>query len=245
MKKSVLTAVAVLSIGFTAFSQGGSSTNQFFIPALPPELRYEVRPAYTRPVTKEQLNEARFIRDVVSGYPENWINNHVSVEISATCGGKAVKARSPNEVLSPEQKKILNTADLATDIIVDVKYTYNESLTHTVENGAMHVLMTVVPETEAEYVGGYKQMYDYLKENGINKISVTTPKRFQKGRVRFNINEKGEVVHVRIADTSGDLKTDKLLLETILSMPKWKPAETSKGVKVMQEFEFSVGNGGC
>jgi len=29
-------------------------------------------------------------------------------------------------------------------------------------------------------------------------------------------------------------------------MPRWKPAENSKGIKVKQEFEFIVGNGdGC
>ena len=36
-------------------------------------------------------------------------------------------------------------------------------------------------------------------------------------------------------------KTDKLLLEVINGMPKWKPAENAKGVKVKQDFEFIGG----
>jgi len=50
----------------------------------------------------------------------------------------------------------------------------------------------------------------------------------------------------QLSKTSGDQKTDKLLLKAINKMPKWKPAENSDGIKVKQEFEFSVGNcGGC
>ena len=88
-------------------------------------------------------------------------------------------------------------------------------------------------------------MYDYIRQNGIDKISVSSPKMFRKGKVRFAVSEQGEVIRVRVTESSGDPKTDKILLETIQGMPKWKPAENSKGVKLMQEFVFSVGSDGC
>ena len=68
---------------------------------------------------------------------------------------------------------------------------------------------------------------------------------FQQCVVIFAINEAGEIVNAKISRSSGDSKTDKLLLETIYKMPKWKPAKNSKGIKVKQIFEFSVGNRGC
>src|SRR6218665_117244 len=118
MKKIIFTPVLLLCSGLAAFSQGGSSAHQYFVPDLSPQLRYEVRPAYTRPVKKETLSKARLISDVVAGYPENWISSYVLTEISATCHGKLMKATASSEVLSAEQKKILDMADLATDVIV-------------------------------------------------------------------------------------------------------------------------------
>jgi TonB family protein len=112
------------------------------------------------------------------------------------------------------------------------------------EDRSLNVLMTVVPESNAEYIGGYRQMYEYIRKNGIDRISVSSPKKFQKGKVRFAVGEQGQVMNARLTESSGDPKTDKLLLETIQGMPDWKPAESS-GVNVMQEFVFSVGTGGC
>lgn len=88
-------------------------------------------------------------------------------------------------------------------------------------------------------------MTQYLRENAINKIPETTSKQLQQALVGFTVNEKGAIANVQISKTSGDPNTDKLLLEAINKMPKWRPAEDSKGVKVKQEFEFSVGNVGC
>ena len=61
----------------------------------------------------------------------------------------------------------------------------------------------------------------------------------------FTVNEEGDVVDAKISKTSGDLLTDKLIVEGISKMPKWKPAKNSKGEKVKQDFIFNVGNGGC
>jgi TonB family protein len=107
----------------------------------------------------------------------------------------------------------------------------------------MHVLMTVVPEIEAEFFGGSLEMTKYLKENIIYKIPETVPKQFN-GIAVFTVNENGEISNAKISNTSGDSKIDELLLEAAYKMPKWKPAENSKGIKVKQEFEIIIGKGG-
>jgi TonB family protein len=238
-KKLILTLVTILFIGLTAFAQTSFPNDRSR------DLDYIVHGTYSRPIKKEKLMEAKSLSDIIDDYPKKWITSYTSVEISATCQGKAMKAMSPNENLSPEQKNILNTIDLASDIVINVKYNYKYPLTNTIENNTMHVVMTVVPETEAEYVGGYQQMITYLKEKCSTIIPKKTPNKIHLA-IRFTINEGGEITNAKITDTSGDAKTDKLLLEVISNMPKWRPAENIKGIKVKQEFKFSVGNeGGC
>lgn len=244
-KKIILTSATVLFLGFAGFAQGGRSAHPQFGPANYNDLGFEVRGRYDRQVKKEDLSNARFVSDVIAGYPEKWITSYVSVEIMATCNGRPVKAVSPDGALSAGQKEILNRVDLATDIDIHVRYIYKDPVTHDVENNEIHVSMTVIPYTEAEYAGGEAQMKKYLKENAIDKISAATPKRFRKGIVRFTVNEQGEVSHAQIFSTSGDPKTDQVLLNVIRHMPTWRPARNARGIPVKQDFEFSVGNVGC
>ena len=136
---------------------------------------------------------------------------------------------------------------MGSNIIVDVNYKYKNPVTNEINIHTMHAAVTLVPEIEAEYIGGYEQLRKYLKEKCIKKISELIPKQFQQGSVRFTVNEKGEIVNAEISMSSGDKAADKLLLDAINKMPKWKPAENSKGIKVKQQFQFSMGNGndGC
>ena len=60
--------------------------------------------------------------------------------------------------------------------------------------------------------------------------------------VKFTINEKGEIVNPHIFESTKNEKVDKILLETIKKMPKWKPAKHANGLKTKQDFMFTVGN---
>ncbi|MES2679581.1 MAG: energy transducer TonB [Bacteroidota bacterium] len=226
------------------FGQGGSTFQPSFLPG-PQDLAFDLYPKYRRPLKKENLHDARLIRDVIPGYPVNWISSYVSVEIQATCEGKAMKAITPHEELSTEQKNILNNPDLSGDLVINVRYTYQDPVTKEVENNRMHVVMSIMPETEAQYATGREDMKKYLKENGINKISESTPKLFQKGLLRFTIDEQGEITNTKILTSSGDAKTDQVLLDLINKMPKWIPAKNAKGAGIQQDFEFSLGSLGC
>ena len=228
----------------------------FFLSGFCQFMSYEVRGRYQRPVKKEKLNEARFISDFLPGYPTKWITEYISVEILATSNGNTTKAVSANNILSTAQKNILKTAELASDIIIKVHYKNKNAVTSKIESNRMNIKVTVVPEIEAEYIGGYQELKKYLKVNAIDKISepsmfvrVATAIRYQppfkSAKVIFTVNEEGKIVNAIISNTSGDAKTDKILTDAINKMPKWKPAENEKGIKVKQEFEFSVGKDGC
>ncbi len=267
MKKLILTIVTMMFIGLLAFAYGSGKWTKENIneneiksgkatrlnwPAnlslqkadLPPELKYDIRERSSRHINKEQLTGAKLISDIISDYPVNWITTYVSVEISATCGGKVLKAVSSNEMLSAEQKDIMNTSDMGTDVVIDVNYTYKVPVTNAIEKNKMHVAMTLVPEVEAEYVGGNEHMINYLKKN-IVEFSKTTPEQSKQITIRFTVNEEGKVINANVSNASGYNEIHILLLDAIYQMPKWKPAENSKGVKVKQDFEFKVGQVGC
>ncbi len=216
-----------------------------FINGFSQDLNYEVHGKYIHPVKQEILNKAEIMGDIIPYYPAQWIMGYVSVDITAISDGKEMMASGTSDTLSKEQKNILDTVDLGSEILINIRYRYKNSVTGNIDIGRSNYSATLIPETEAEYPGGNATMTQYLKENAINKIPEASVKEFQPASVRFTVNEEGEIAKAQIFKTSGDPKIDKLLLKAINKMPRWKPAEDSKGMKVKQEFEFSVGNVGC
>ena len=98
-----------------------------------------------------------------------------------------------------------------------------------------------VPEVNAEYPGGLKQMTKYLKENVTDKIiGTTTEEHLGKTIAKFIIDENGKVTNAAILKSSTDAKIDKLFLDAIKNMPTWKPAENPKGEKTKQEFHIPL-----
>lgn len=139
----------------------------------------------------------------------------------------------------------MSKLDLGSEIEVKVKYNSSNSVTEQMEQRKIKVLMTVVPETEAEYIGGYLNLKKYLKISLIDKVVVHTPVENQKGKVSFIVNESGDIIDSEISHSSGNEDTDRLLLEIIDNIPKWNPAKNGFGMPVKQKFEFSMGVGGC
>lgn len=203
-------------------------------------LGYEIAGAYNRPITKEKLSKVQVITDINERYPTSWIKEYVSVEISATNNGKAVKIASKDDQLSDEQLSILKLADIGTNVTVDINYFPDNTLS---ENPARNInfSVTVIPAVEAEYPDGYKALKQYLKANAIDKVYKKMVDDFRLVKIKFTVNEEGGIINTQITKPSGDQEIDILLIQTINNMKKWKPAENAKGENIQQEFEFSVG----
>jgi hypothetical protein len=231
MKKLILASLLLLFVG-TTFSQKPEHT-----------LHGKNRPS----IKKDKLAAAKLTSDIIPGYPASWIAGYVSVKIGATCNGKHMEATGANETLSAEQKNILANADPGTDVAITIKYTSKNSVTDRLETSTMYYHTSAVPETEAQYPGGAEQMTQYLQETIINRLPELDPQgKIPLLRVVFTINEAGEISQAKVSNKLVDPKVEQLLLNAVLNMPKWKPAETAAGIKVQQEMEFSVGSkGGC
>lgn len=208
-------------------------------------LMYGISGAYKHPVKKEKLIKAKYLNDISQGYPANWIKEYVSAEIKSTCGGRSMKAVSLNNTLTKDQINILKTVDMGADIDIVINYKSVNSANGSVDIRTVNYSVTVVPETEAEYPGGYQQLVKYLKANAISKIYELNPENLGDGVVRFTVSERGAIINSHIVKSCGDQNIDNLLLDVIDKMPLWIPAEDLNGLMVKQDFQFTLGVGGC
>lgn len=209
------------------------------------DLFYAVGGVYSRSVTKSKLQKLMMLSDFIDGYPVNWISAYTSVEISSDYNGDKVSLMSKNDVLSDEQKKMLSELNIDAGIVVNVKYNTKNVITDALEKSEMNVSLTVIPEVEAEYVGGYKKMIAYLKDNSSDKIAVISDKVVQPSSLRFLIDKTGRAKNVRIIKKSGITEIDNLLIKLIENMPKWNAAKNLKGENISQQFDFRIGADGC
>jgi len=76
----------------------------------------------------------------------------------------------------------------------------------------------------------------------MDKISASVFRKYNLAAVKFTVNEEGQIIDTHVSWPSNDEKTNELLLAGISNMPRWNPAEYANGVKVKQEFAFTVGD---
>lgn len=178
------------------------------------------------------------------------IIDYVLIDIMTICNGKLISTKSKSNIITAEQKNSLYMADLGTDISIKIKFKYKYP-TNKFPNNDLKIqegkyVVTVIPSTEAEYPGGFKQITNYVTQTIINKIPKTlSSEKIRQAIVKFTINEEGNVVDTKIAKTCTDLKIDQLLIDAISKMPKWKPAKNAKGIKVKQEYCIPLDGNGC
>ncbi|MFZ4544763.1 MAG: energy transducer TonB family protein [Saprospiraceae bacterium] len=252
MKRLIVVCFASLAISFSADAQDNDfSTFGLDVLRNPRNLSVSVHGKYNRSVYKEKLAKAKKLSDFVDGYPSNWIDEYVSVEIQTNSKGQEFKSVGKNENLNEAQKNILQSAELFADIAMVVKY-YSYPSTNGVmkkdKNAKVQTLnlkLTLIPEVEAEIAGGEKALTSYMQEKLIVKIPGNVLNQNEQARASFIVNESGSIENIKISKTTGDQKTDDLIIEAIQNMPKWKPAKDAKGRKIKQEFRFRVGTDGC
>jgi hypothetical protein len=205
-------------------------------------LKYEVNRVYAPlSISRERLNKANTLIDINRYYKASWVKEYISVEILATHKGQVKKVISKNNILSKEQKSIMQKADVGTAMEVRVLYFPENNLKHN-EAKENNFSFIVNPENKAKYAGGDQKLNEYLDKNAIGKIPNDLFKGYDLAAVKFTINEKGQIINQHVFESSKDEKIDQLLLKVISDMPNWKPAEYANGTKVSQEFVLTIGN---
>ncbi len=238
----VLLALFVSGYSFITFSKSDYSSEHNYT-----DLDDEIESRIIKLVTKEKIGEAKYISDIIPNHPMQWneIINYVSIELLAINNGKTISSSGTSYSLNAEQKTILNSVDFGSDIEIKIKFMYKDSSNDNVGSNRkikeMDFVVKAVPHKEAEYPGGNKKITNYFTENVINKISeynsndASTP-----AIVVYTVNEEGQVVDAKLSKISSNTLINKLLLDAVNNMPKWKPAKNAKGANVKEEFKISI-----
>src|ERR1035437_1050509 len=134
------------------------------------------------------------------------IMEFVSVKISATCHGVLLTSESTSDRLTMEQKNILNSTDLGSNINIIITFKYKNQAKANLHSGDKSLdgeyTITAIPETEAEYPGGFKKISEYINDNVFSKVSKeSVTKNLQWAIVNFAVNEEGQVVDIKISRT--------------------------------------------
>lgn len=183
------------------------------------------------------------------GYNYNRLIEYVAVEIAVKSNDKVVTSQSTSDKLTIEQKAILSTADSDSDIRIKIKFRYKNGIAGNKPDDkvlAGGLIVTVVPATEAEYPGGFKQLTAYLTENIISAIKdKSASDKLQQATVKFTVNEQGRAENIKVMRVAADPETDKLVLDAIKKMPSWKPAKDANGNAIEQKISIPFGADGC
>jgi len=192
-------------------------------------------------ISKATVESAKTLFDLNKYYKPDWVKRYESVEITTTQQGKTTKVTSINDELTEEQKTLLNSADEDTDITIEIVYLPENNLKYN-DLKEHNFSFKVIPEKEAAFVGSDQQLKQYLKENTIDKIPYGTLKEYALAAVKFTVDETGKIINPYVFESTKNEKIDALLLEAIIKMPSWQPAEFANGLKVKQEFVLTVGD---
>jgi len=212
------------------------------------ELTLEVNQVYVPlSISEKTLKDAKTIEDINPYYKPSWVKEFESVELTAIIDGSKKKALSKNDLLTKEQKDLMEQADFGSDISIVVTYLPDNTLKHN-EVKKYDFTFIINPIAEAQYPGGSTQLAQYFTENAMNKIPDESFHQNNVIAIQFTIDEEGEVEEAYIPTAVENLlpKHDKdatdILLQTICAMPAWKPAEYSDGTKVKQDFVLTAGD---
>jgi hypothetical protein len=230
MKKNQILFLVLLSIGqaFNSFAQN--------------DLKFEVNKVLPFvSIQENKLAEINTLQDLDKRYPASWVKEYMSVEISAFKNGTKLKASGISEVLTQEQKELIQSADRNRDIAVNITYLPNNSLkNNTAKQYDFEV--TVMPVKNASYAEGAEQLTQYLRNNCIINIEAGSFTGYDLTAIKFTITEQGHIRDIKVAMPSKDTKINEILVAAISKMPTWKPAEFSNGLKVKQDFILTIGN---
>jgi len=209
------------------------------------DLVYNIDSRYLATITKEKLNKATSVIDIVPKEAKHWQNTTFqTVTIVILKEGKEISETGNNKILNAAQIKLLNTTDYSANFYIQARSKNIQFDTGRAEIYAYY--FSIIPEKEATYTSGHNTLINYLKENSKDRTSIIKMKQLKPGKVSFTVTKKGGITNVKLTSTSGYNSIDKLLLELITNIPgEWEPAENSTGEKVDQELVFSFGLMGC
>lgn len=213
-----------------------------------PDFRYDVSSRYLMTITKEKLQHAKSITDIL---PQDWTDfivsyKEISINFIENNEQSEYKASGNTELLNAAQLKLLQAAEYSTNVLIRADYLEKHKESGNLIDNYITPHLTIIPAKQAEYDKGKNALLKYLKENSGEIISTVKKQKLQPGRLNFTVSKNGTISEVELESSSGYPAIDKTMTDLINNMPgKWEPAENAKGEKVDQKLVFFYGVMGC
>ncbi len=171
-----------------------------------------------------------------------------SVEISEAANTQQISASSNSDMLSPEQKKLMNNAAIGSTLSIVVKFKLkNRYATLNNENIYQGFLnLNIVPTFEAKFPGGMTQFVNYINANIFDQCANNKEyAQLSFMKVKFTVDKNSSITGAKLLEGSKNIQLNQRVLEALNKMPKWQAAMNSKRINVQQSFEFYFGSNGC
>lgn len=195
-----------------------------------------------RSIKTSRLKKAVLISDIIDDYPTSWISNYKSVIVSSNNGNKSVG----NDIkLTKEQLQLINGLVVNEELQIEIQYEFKNSVTNKLEGNTMIVNMIVEPEKPAEPIQDYEAMINKTKSDFLSQMNMMKINWMNEFSISFIINEMGNAEQIQVKTTTGNPKTDSVLVELVKQLPSWIPAKDENNQPVKQATVFSVGMNGC
>ncbi len=211
-----------------------------------PDFLLKVEARFLATISKEKLNQALTIKDLVPEKATKDMCAFNDVHIFFENGSEKKIEIGNNERLNDKQRELLASLDYSNDFHIEATCSYQNPETGKMEPYDFVYYISVVPEKQAEYSLGSDALLQYLRDNSQKEIDRMSGDRLQPGRIQFTVTSSGEVKNVSLNSTSGFMHLDVAYLDLIpKTTGKWEPALNAKGEKINQQFIFFYGIEGC
>jgi len=225
VKRSCLLLLYIVALAQTSFSQNSN---------------YHISNLERKAIKTETLSQVQSLSDINSGFPSSWIGVYLSVDLSLKIDDETIQVSGVNEQFTNEQITLLKNAKVGSQIEFTIEYLPLEALGQN-DKRRIEFSYSVIPETEAKYIGGPVKLNRYFKESIFDKIPENQIEGFTSAKLIFQISKEGIPQEIELKESSGNLSIDLLIRQSVQAMKAWKPAK-EKDETVKQPFLLTIGN---
>lgn len=208
----------------------------------PNDLLYKVDQRFVNHILFEDLQAAKLLDDIYPKKETEQITAYKETELSyyTAFGKQIIKSNGP--LLSKSQLAAISSLSVSSTFFLKA-YVQYEDQKYVKE---LFYAFSVIPNTSAQYKGGYEKLIQELKTNTKRAASQIKENEIPLARVKFRVSEEGKIVKSEINAYSGNLEVDDILVNSVKKLEEeWIPAQNKKGEKVTQDLFFFFGMEGC
>ena len=212
------------------------------------EFQYNVDHRFLSTITKEELNQANSVPDIIPMENRAPIFSYSNIDFNTYYDDDQpqTKTKGKDERLNQAQLDLIQSMDYTTTFYIAGDILRKDKNSDDLIEDTLICYMSVVPENPVSYKSGQEALISYLQKGSKEVIARADDTKLKPGKISFVVTKEGTIDHVRLTHTSGYTGIDEKMEELIWAIPgEWNIATDARGVKVDQELTFFFGLIGC